>query len=409
MGSNEDPVFLYYGSKVGAFPYVKVGGGMIGSFHFTAAPKENQKIPNTSAIGDIFERPNDNDIFIKVDKKNNDLIQAYNKTALPNGWTAAMEFDKGPNYHNIYYQYNNGAKQVDRPLPAGWNLKVNAVGRIYYVHTLTNSWQYEYPLPPRWIEKMDAQQKKFYAMSDNPSEYQYDQPTALPPGWVILRDPSGRVYYGNPVLKDVQYDRPQDNPAPTAAATPAAPTKVAANPVAANPVPAPSVKVAPAATQLCALQPGWEAFKDNSLRPFYGNSNSKTVQWDRPCATSVAATPAAVPAPSVAATPSVAVAAPSVEYYYQVGDGDFPYEKVGANNALNNAIASVCPKDNSKCHIVLVRADPKEQKEIEDYNTKIKNKPNGGAKNKKKHRRTKRRTSSKSHRIRTYRRTYRRA
>jgi hypothetical protein len=81
-----------------------------------------------------------------------------------------------------------------------------------------------------------------------------------------------------------------------------------------------------------------------------------------------------------------------------VGDGDFPYDV--ANEALKNAIKSVCPNDNSTCHIELVRADPSEQAEIKDYNTKIKNKTKGGARNKKKHRRTKRRTSSKSHRMR---------
>jgi hypothetical protein len=132
-----------------------------------------------------------------------------------------------------------------------------------------------------------------------------------------------------------------------------------------------------------------------SGRTYYGNPQSKTTQWERPCAPSVAPTP--VPAPSVAATPSVKVT--PVEYYYKVGDGDFPYDIV-ANEALTNAIKSVCPKDNSTCHIELVRADPPQQAAIKDYNTKIQTKTKGGARNKKKHRRTKRRTSSKSHRMR---------
>jgi hypothetical protein len=37
----------------------------------------------------------------------------------------------------------------------------------------------------------------------------------LPPGWEELREPSGRVYYGNPAMKIVQFDRPLH---PTAAA-----------------------------------------------------------------------------------------------------------------------------------------------------------------------------------------------
>ena len=97
-------------------------------------------------------------------------------------------------------------------------------------------------------------------------------------------------------------------------------------------------------------------------------------------------------------------------YYYKVGDGDYPY-KVANDDALKNAINSICPNDNSTCHTEMVRADPKEQTQIGDYNAKIENqnKINGGSKNKKKHRRTKRRTSSKSHRMRTYRRTSQRS
>lgn len=198
---------LYYGSKVGAFPYVKVGGGLLGVFHFTTDPKKDQKIPNTSATGDIFERPNDNDIFIKVDKKNNDLIQAYNKTALPKGWTAAMEFDKGPNYHNIYYQYNNGPKQVDRPLPSGWVRKMDNTRKFFYEHSSSGSWQYEYPLPPRWIEKMDTQNRKFHAVSNNPTITQYELPTqpVAAPASVSITPPSQ-------TQTSSQYKDPCNNP-----------------------------------------------------------------------------------------------------------------------------------------------------------------------------------------------------
>jgi len=41
--------------------------------------------------------------------------------------------------------------------------------------------------------------------------YQSQQPSApplLPPGWEELKEPSGRIYYGNPTLKIVQYDLP---------------------------------------------------------------------------------------------------------------------------------------------------------------------------------------------------------
>ena len=46
---------------------------------------------------------------------------------------------------------------------------------------------------------------------DEPIIYQLQQPSApplLPPGWEELKEPSGRIYYGNPTLKIVQYGLP---------------------------------------------------------------------------------------------------------------------------------------------------------------------------------------------------------
>ena len=394
--SNENK--LYLGGV--DIPYVAISGqdALHGKTDTQLIDTQQDVImPGTKAKGskivDNFIHQKELSVWI-TNKNNIPIIDEYNKRARPDGWTAYYE----PNAPNNKIRYRNRTlgidNQIDRPLPPGWVQKMDMNRKFFYVHSSSGSWQYEYPLPVRWIVKTDTQNRKFHALSNDPNTKQYDQPVAATPvptaaanpvptaaanptptaaanptpvaanpvpatqpplrvGWEQLTEPSGRVYYGNPVLKKTQYERPLPLPL------------------------------------------GWNELKDpNSGRTYYGNQALNQVQWNLPQAIAAAANPVAanpVPAPSVKVTP--------VEYYYKVGDGDFPYDIV-ANEALTNAIKSVCPKDNSTCHIELVRADPPQQAAIKDYNTKIQTKTKGGARNKKKHRRTKRRTSSKSHRMR---------
>ena len=236
-----------------------------------------QKIPDTNATGFVIS--DGEEIYVRVDRANNDIIEAYNKSSSSTAPSIAPS-------------------------------------------TST--------LPP------------------------------LPTGWEELREPSGRVYYGNPALKAVQYNRP-----------------------------------------LPPLTPGWVQKMDTQKRFFYENDTLRKWQYEFPSSTQPAQpTPAPAPAPapsvtapttapSVAATPAPTATQPTTVYYYKVGDGDHQYNV--ASKVLEDAINSVCPEDKSStCHTEMVRADPKEQKEIENYNTKIKNKPNGGGK---KHRRTNHRTN----------------
>jgi hypothetical protein len=210
----------------------------------------------------------------------------------------------------------------------------------------------------------------------------------LPDGWEHLREPSGQVYYRNLTLGKTQYERPP--PLGWTFVTGKDITPYYENP---------ALKIVQYEfPKWCVLQPGWEVLRDPSGRVYYGNPALKKTQWERPCATapSVSANLPAPASPVPSASP-----APSVKYYVKVGDGDFPYES--ASKPLEDAINSVCPTDNSTCHTEMVRAYPPEQKEIDEYNAKIKNNLNGGAKNKKKHRRSKRRKSQ-SHKRKSHRR-----
>jgi hypothetical protein len=111
----------------------------------------------------------------------------------------------------------------------------------------------------------------------------------LPPGWEELREPSGRVYYGNPALKLVQYERPLPANIHHAAFAPVTLNAVSPTAGAAAFAVASSVLAAPCAPPgqvqalpLPPLPPGWEELREPSGRVYYGNPAFKLVQYERP-------------------------------------------------------------------------------------------------------------------------------
>jgi hypothetical protein len=66
----------------------------------------------------------------------------------------------------------------------------------------------------------------------------------LPPGWIALQDPTGRVYYQNQTSKTTQWDHPS------------------------------------------SLPPGWVALRDDNGATFYQNNATHITQWEHPGLTS---------------------------------------------------------------------------------------------------------------------------
>jgi hypothetical protein len=333
-------------------PYL-IKGGQDRASHIAWKPST---IPNTTATGWLSQNLNGH-FAVRVDGVNKRIIDAYNAT-FPN---PPVPVALKPKY--FYYTVNdkNGIQTYTSATLN--NLKYHIAPRHGWTgdywgeqKQIFNTIATGFMIPDvnsadinKWfgvrVDEKNAGIIMDYLQSISP----------LPPGWEQLREPSGVVYYKKDNV--TQYDRPP-------------------------PLPLPS---------------GWVRKLDTNKKFFYLNGTKWQYEYPLPTQPVAAATTPTTTQPTkVAATPSVTVT--PVEYYYKVGDGDFPYDV--ANEALKNAIKSVCPNDNSTCHIELVRTDPKEQANIIEYNAKIKNKTKGGAKNKKKHRRTKRRTSSKSHRMR---------
>ena len=115
-----------------------------------------QKIPNTNAMGFVIHDTNVD--YVRVDEANNAIIEAYNTSSMPSSSASSSSSNLAP----------VAAPPVAAPPPAA----------PVAAHTPSAA-------PP--------------VAAQTPS---------LLPGWEELKDPSGRIYYGNPSQKIVQYERP---------------------------------------------------------------------------------------------------------------------------------------------------------------------------------------------------------
>jgi len=94
----------------------------------------------------------------------------------------------------------SSSNNVNDTLPSGWVKHVDAKGRSFYVNKDLNKKQWELPSSPAPLSNPAPVQPMVPAPASTS--------TPLPPGWEELKEPSGRVYYGNPALKIIQYARP---------------------------------------------------------------------------------------------------------------------------------------------------------------------------------------------------------
>ena len=164
----------------------------------------------------------------KLYYKNTSGIVQYDRPLppLPPGWKE-MHWNK-----QVYYVYPTlGIQQEERPLqlPSGWQYMKDKRGKLYYVNPILYTAQYAFPTTPSSsstsapvaVQPLVPAQSASSAPATPDLAAQISSPSAstaaqtptstlppLPPGWEELREPSGQIYYGNPELKVVQYDRP---------------------------------------------------------------------------------------------------------------------------------------------------------------------------------------------------------
>jgi hypothetical protein len=140
-----------------------------------------QNVPNTNATGLVLKPNEGNMIVVRVDRKNNSIIEAYNEKFNDTSSTSAPAPSSTPAPAPAKAPTpdpTSSSTPAQQALPSGWEqLKDTKTGRIYYGNCVLKLVQDEWP--------------------------------SLPSGWEELKDkPTGRISYGNRDLKTVQWEWP---------------------------------------------------------------------------------------------------------------------------------------------------------------------------------------------------------
>ena len=166
---------------------------------------ELQQIPDTNAMGFMTNDGVEGDkmIYVRVDRANNAIIEAYNASLKNPSSTSAP----APAQPLVL------APPTVLPAPQSQVLEsVNPPAPLSNPAPLVpaSSSDPAQALPPGWEQLIDAKTGGISYGNKALNTVQWYRPANLPPGWEELKEPepSGRIYYGNRELKVVQYELP---------------------------------------------------------------------------------------------------------------------------------------------------------------------------------------------------------
>uniref|UniRef100_A0A8C8C835 E3 ubiquitin-protein ligase n=1 Tax=Oncorhynchus tshawytscha TaxID=74940 RepID=A0A8C8C835_ONCTS len=126
-----------------------------------------------------------------------------------------------PHGRVYYVDHNTKTTTWERPLPPGWEKRVDQRGRFYYVdhNTRTTTWQRPTEESVRNYEQWQSQRsqlqgamhqfsQRFLYQSSGVPAVENDPLGALPPGWEKRQD-NGRVYFVNHNTRTTQWEDPR--------------------------------------------------------------------------------------------------------------------------------------------------------------------------------------------------------
>ena len=176
-----------------------------------------QKIPNTNATGFMTSGRNGNLIYVRVDRENNAIIEAYNASLknpalTPSSTSAEAKFDNGA---------GAGAPALPAPQLEGVTPPASAQPSLSAkaptpdpvstpaLPTSLPPTPISTPAPALSTPALPTALPVFLGPSQSTSSStSTPAPVPVPSGWEVFREPSGRIYYGNPASKRVQYNWP---------------------------------------------------------------------------------------------------------------------------------------------------------------------------------------------------------
>ncbi|CAK8695881.1 unnamed protein product [Clavelina lepadiformis] len=163
----------------------------------------------------------------------------------------------------------NPSQQQQPPLPQGWEIRMDRMGRVYYVdHNLkTTTWERPEPLPPGWERRTDNRGRIYYVDHNNKTTT-WQRPT--------LQRVQNFEDWRNQ-RQNMQNQRQAFNQrfmvGTNGASDGTPPTSSSTQPNQPNP---------PPDDQLGSLPKGWERRTETNGRVYYINHNTRTTQWEDP-------------------------------------------------------------------------------------------------------------------------------
>lgn len=174
------------------------------------------------------------------------------------------------------------------PLPVGWEIRLDRMGRVYYVdhNTKSTTWERPEPLPPGWERRVDNRDRVYY-VDHNTRTTTWQRPTQQRvQNFADWRSNHIQNIHTQQEAFNQRYlvsmpgqAAPPSSTETTSPTTPGTSTTVTSS--ATTSVPAPGTPGHPD-DGLGPLPKGWERRLDSSSRQYFVNHNTRTTQWEDP-------------------------------------------------------------------------------------------------------------------------------
>lgn len=174
------------------------------------------------------------------------------------------------------------------PLPGGWEIRLDRMGRVYYVdhNTKSTTWERPEPLPPGWERRVDNRDRVYY-VDHNTRTTTWQRPTQQRvqnfADWRsnhMQNIHTQQEAFNQRYLVSMPGQAANTSDASSSSSAPGTSTASTA-PASTSNIPPPGTPAHPD-DGLGPLPKGWERRLDSSNRQYFVNHNTRTTQWEDP-------------------------------------------------------------------------------------------------------------------------------
>lgn len=216
-------------------------------------------------------------------------LSSSQQVVINNGPSSSSSRNKHPSENSLSRTVVSNPPPAQTPLPAGWEMRLDRMGRVYYVdhNTKTTTWERPEPLPAGWERRVDSRDRVYY-VDHNTRTTTWQRPTQQRvqnfADWRSNRDniQSQQQAFNQRYLVGMGAQAQGSNQ-PTQNAVVHGPTTSTSSSSSDQPdTPAAHSVIQQPDDGLGNLPKGWERRTDQSNRVYYVNHNTRTTQWEDP-------------------------------------------------------------------------------------------------------------------------------